>query len=74
MLAIPVATTHRSVADSSSAAWTNGSRPTASGSQIADQPIVSSSAATSQARLAGSWSSTAVHRPTRPRRAGTAGA
>ena len=34
-LAIPVATTMRSVAPSSSALFTNGSRPTASGSQTA---------------------------------------
>src|SRR5436190_5722242 len=64
---MPVATFSVDVADKSSVASTNGSRPVVSLIHRAEKPIASSSWAASRARAADWPSSAAVQIPTRPR-------
>src|SRR6266511_6231923 len=64
---MPVPTAMRFVPPRRSAACTSGSRPMASGIQMAPYPSSSSSAATSRARATGWRSRVNVQMPTRPR-------
>src|SRR5437762_5350420 len=66
MLAIPVATLSRVVAESSSVAVTNGSRPTVSGIHNVGNPSASSWPARRWASADGTVSSTPVQIPTLP--------
>ena len=66
MLAMPLATTMRLVAERKMPAWAKASRPMASPYHSVPKPSFSISAATSRCTVAGCWDSDPAKIPSRP--------